>query len=127
MPSNCLSSGVIFCYVMFKSHLFNVFSVFLQSRFLIELLYCYNVFLKTCLVILKTVFLFCDNYIAMTYFTQVDTRLKDTNSQEQNTGRYLLGMYKTQKGEAGKYNKFFFPYRRQREIKIARHAILQVT
>ena len=29
-----------------------------------------------CLVILKTVFLFCDNYIAMTYFTQVDTRLK---------------------------------------------------
>ena len=33
-------------------------------------------FLKTCLVVLKTVFLFCDNYIAMTYFTQVDTRLK---------------------------------------------------
>ena len=32
-----------------------------------------------CLVILKTVFLFCDNYIAMTYFTQVDTRLNSTN------------------------------------------------
>ena len=31
-------------------------------------------FLKTCLVILKTVFLFRDNYMAMTYFTQVDTR-----------------------------------------------------
>ena len=28
-------------------------------------------FLKTCLVILKTIFIFCDNYIAITYFTQV--------------------------------------------------------
>ena len=37
---------------------------------------CYNVFLKTCLDDSKTVFLFCDNYIVMTYFAQVDTRLK---------------------------------------------------
>ena len=47
-----------------------------ESRFLIELLYCYNVYLKTYLVILKTVFLFCDNYIAMTYFTQVYSGLR---------------------------------------------------
>ena len=31
-------------------------------------------FLKTCLLVLKTVFLFCDNYTTMAYFTQVDTR-----------------------------------------------------
>ena len=37
-------------------------------------------FLKTCLVILKTVFLFGDSYIAMTYFTQVD-RLYSTKKQ----------------------------------------------
>ena len=41
----------------------------------IALYYRKKIFLKTCLVILKQFFLFCDNYIAMTYFTQVDTRL----------------------------------------------------
>ena len=53
-----------------------------KSKKIKKLLYCYNVFLKTCLVILKTVFLFCDSYIAMTDFTKVDTRLKSDNQRE---------------------------------------------